>query len=79
MTQVLIEKISKGSLVKIEWLKAREVAAELRVSVGTLANWRYQGIGPKYTKLSEAPNAPVRYKRADLDAYFAQQERGAAA
>ncbi|MEW2082343.1 helix-turn-helix domain-containing protein [Streptomyces sp. NPDC005283] len=65
--------------MKIELLKAREVAAELRVSVGTLANWRYQGIGPRYTKLSAAPNAPVRYRRQDVDTYLALQERGAAA
>lgn len=70
MMQVPIEIISTGAVVKIEWLKASEVAAELRVSPGTLANWRHQGVGPRYTKLSSAANAPVRYRRADLDAYL---------
>ncbi|WP_236244525.1 AlpA family transcriptional regulator [Streptomyces sp. CC210A] len=65
--------------MKIEWLKASEVAAQLRVSTGTLSNWRSQGIGPNYTKLTPAQNAPVRYKKSDIDAYLAQQERGVAA
>ncbi|MDX3753992.1 helix-turn-helix domain-containing protein [Streptomyces sp. AK02-04a] len=65
--------------MEIEWLTPREVAAQLRVHIGTLANWRYQGAGPKYTKLSDAPNSPVRYKKADVDEYMRLMERGAAA
>jgi hypothetical protein len=65
--------------MKIQYLKASEVAAQLRVSTGTLANWRYMGIGPRYTKLSSAANAPVRYRQCDVDAYLSQQERGTAA
>jgi predicted site-specific integrase-resolvase len=64
--------------VKIEWIRPRELAEEIGVSVGTLANWRHQGIGPKYTKLSDSPNAPVRYKRSDVDTYLAGMEQGAA-
>jgi predicted site-specific integrase-resolvase len=63
--------------MEIEWLTPREVAAQLRVHIGTLANWRYMGLGPKYTKLSELPNSPVRYKQSDVDAYM--QRRAAAA
>lgn len=76
MMQVFIEKISTGVVVKIEWLTPREVATKLRVHPGTLANWRHQGVGPKYTKLSPAPNSPVRYRSDDVDSYM---QRGAAA
>ena len=62
-----------------DWLKPPEVASLLRVSVGTLANWRSQGIGPRYTKLSASTNAPVRYHQADIDAYMRQQNRAVAA
>lgn len=79
MMQVSIEKISTGVEMKSEWLKPYEVAAQLRVSVGTLANWRYQGIGPRYTKLSDSSNAPVRYRREVVDAYMRQMEQEAAA
>ncbi|MFJ1604177.1 helix-turn-helix domain-containing protein [Streptomyces sp. RLB3-6] len=79
MMQDLIEKISTGVVVEIEWLTPLEVAKQLRVHPGTLANWRYQGIGPRYTKLSDAANSPVRYRSDDVDAYMHQQERGVAA
>ncbi|MGW0764664.1 helix-turn-helix domain-containing protein [Streptomyces sp. NPDC002676] len=65
--------------MEIEWLTPREVAARLRVHVGTLANWRYQGVGPKYTKLTDAPSSPVRYRKTDVDEYMRLMERGAAA
>ncbi|OEJ57745.1 hypothetical protein BGM19_06960 [Streptomyces agglomeratus] len=65
--------------MKSEWLKPCEVAAQLRVSVGTLANWRYQGTGPRYIKLSDAPNAPVRYRRDAVDAYMHRTDQGVAA
>lgn len=61
-----------------EWLKPGEVAALLKVSVGTLANWRYQHVGPRYIKLTDAPNGPVRYRREDLDAYLGEQIGAAA-
>lgn len=62
-----------------ELLKPTEVADQMRVSTGTLANWRYRGVGPGYIKLSEAPNAPVRYRRAVIDAYMRLMEQGVAA
>ncbi|MCC0099436.1 helix-turn-helix domain-containing protein [Streptomyces flavotricini] len=60
-----------------ELLKAPEVADQLRVSVGTLANWRHQGIGPRYIKLS--PSGRVRYMRADVDAYLNRTQGDVAA
>ncbi|MFI1148716.1 helix-turn-helix domain-containing protein [Streptomyces sp. NPDC020817] len=80
MMQDFISKSSTGGEVDQHvWLTPREVAARLRVHPGTLANWRHQGIGPRYTKLSSAPSAPVRYRSDHIDEYLAGNEGGAAA
>ncbi|MCD9145782.1 helix-turn-helix transcriptional regulator [Streptomyces albireticuli] len=80
MMQAIIAKISTGVMMdKIEWLTSREVATQLRVHPGTLANWRHQGIGPRYTKLSTAPNSAVRYRSDHVESYLREQERRAAA
>ncbi|MFF0184905.1 helix-turn-helix domain-containing protein [Streptomyces sp. NPDC005244] len=55
------------------WLTPQEVAARLRVHPGTLANWRYQGVGPRYRKLTEAKNSPVRYALGDVEDYMARE------
>ena len=60
-----------------ELLTPLEVAAQLGVHPGTLANWRYMGLGPRYTKRSDHPNAAVRYRRSDVDAYARQTHRSA--
>ncbi|MFE9065041.1 helix-turn-helix transcriptional regulator [Streptomyces violaceusniger] len=65
--------------MKSDLLKPKEVAAVLRVSVGTLANWRHQGVGPRYLKLSPAVNAPVRYRDEDVTAYMRSGEQEVAA
>lgn len=41
-------------------LKPEEVAERLRTTVGTLANWRVRGHGPKYIKLGRKILYPVR-------------------
>ncbi|MFJ4879354.1 helix-turn-helix transcriptional regulator [Streptomyces sp. NPDC088745] len=65
--------------MKSDLLKPAEVASLLRVSVGTLANWRAKGVGPQFLKLSETPNAPVRYRRSVVEAYTRRGDQGAAA
>lgn len=60
-------------------LTPRELADELGVSLQTLANWRWSGVGPRYTKLGDGRTSPVRYRRADVDAWLAARESGAAA
>ena len=42
----------------------------LMVSKEWLADQRKYGYGPVYSKLGEAKNAPIRYEKADLDAYI---------
>jgi len=42
-----------------------EAAQLLGLSVSTLRNWRFAGVGPKYYKVGRA----VRYDRSDLRAF----------
>lgn len=46
-----------------------EVAAELRVSEPTVRWWRHVRTGPPSFKV----NGAVRYRRADVDAWLAEQ------
>lgn len=50
----------------VEWLTPGEVAAIVRRSASTLANWRYRGEGPVYT----AAGGRVLYARGDVDAWL---------
>lgn len=52
-----------------KFLTAGEVSARYggKISTRTLANWRNQGIGPKYTKLG----GKVMYRIADLESWEA--------
>jgi excisionase family DNA binding protein len=59
-------------------LKDHEAAGYLKVPVGTLANWRYQGKGPRFVKVGRH----VRYRRSDVEAWLegnARQSTAAAA
>ncbi|MFF9494243.1 helix-turn-helix transcriptional regulator [Streptomyces flaveolus] len=60
-------------------LTPRQLAEELEVSTHTLANWRWAGVGPRYTKLGDGRTARVRYRRTDVDAWLKARESGAAA
>ncbi|WP_374029804.1 helix-turn-helix transcriptional regulator [Bdellovibrio bacteriovorus] len=40
-----------------------------KVSVGTLANWRVAGKGPKFTKIGRE----ILYRRSDVEAYEESQ------
>jgi len=48
--------------------KALECLGGAVSSTGTLANWRYRGVGPKWIKIGRA----VLYRRADLNDYIAR-------
>ncbi|MGW3571658.1 helix-turn-helix transcriptional regulator [Streptomyces sp. NPDC000941] len=57
-------------------LTPRQLAHELGVSVGTLANWRWREEGPRYVKLGSGRSSPVRYRREDVDAWKARHVAG---
>ena len=50
-------------------IDTRQAAEALGMSPDTLALWRSKGEGPPFVKLGRA----VRYRRADLDAWVAEQ------
>jgi len=49
-----------------------ELAAYLKKSEGTLANWRSQGKGPRWTK----PGGSILYDWADVDEWLKSQPAG---
>jgi excisionase family DNA binding protein len=50
-----------------ELMTPEEVADLLKVSPGTLENWRYRGEGPPFVKLGNKRRSPVRYPRKGVD------------
>jgi hypothetical protein len=56
------------------WTPA-EVSAYYKIPIRTLHQWRYTGDGPRAAKIGRH----LRYRKADLDAYFDQQARNDAA
>ena len=50
-------------------LRPDEVADRLGIPPGTLANWRYQHLGPTYLKVGRH----VRYRADDVDAWLDRQ------
>jgi excisionase family DNA binding protein len=51
-------------------LTANELASELGVGTQTLAQWRWQGVGPAFIKVGRL----VRYRRTEVDAWLAANE-----
>jgi excisionase family DNA binding protein len=53
-----------------EMLTAAELAAELKVSRRTLARWRSEGSGPRWTRVGRSP----RYKWSDVTDWLRRRE-----
>ena len=54
-----------------ENLKTPEAADYLRLKPGTLDQWRWLGVGPRYARCGRR----IVYRKADLDAYLEQCSR----
>lgn len=50
-----------------------ELSAYLRTPKGTLRNWRYRKVGPKWLRLE---GGGIRYDWADVEAWAASQRQG---
>lgn len=48
-------------------LTAKEVAAQLSVTVNTLAIWRHRGKGPRWTTLG---TRIIRYRASDVESFI---------
>ena len=61
-----------------EYLRPGQAARELNVAVGTLQNWRYQGIGPKFIKhrrsIFYAVKDILEYKEANFRTFGSTTE-----
>ena len=59
----------------LQLLTPAEVAELLKISIGTLNNWRYAGRGPAWIDISDSPGGHkrVRYAVADIKEF---QQRG---
>jgi len=53
-------------------LTPNDVAEILGVSVGTLAQWRHRGHGPRFYSLT---GQAVRYRRSDVDEWVESRRR----
>lgn len=60
-----------------ELMTPDEVADLLKVSHGTLENWRYRGEGPPFVKLGSRRRSPVRYPRKGVDDWMFTAPGGA--
>jgi hypothetical protein len=54
-----------------ELLTPAEVSAYYKIPIRTLHQWRYQHTGPRAAKIGRH----LRYRKADLDAYFDEQTK----
>ena len=48
-----------------QFLDARQLADRWHLAVGTLSNWRSQGVGPRYTKIGRR----VVYPMAEVERF----------
>lgn len=55
------------TLHRASLLTPEQASEYLSIPVGTLANWRYRGEGPRYVK---AGGRLVRYRAVDLDSWL---------
>lgn len=65
-----------AALNPTDLLDETEASAYLNIAVQTLRNWRWRGIGPRFSKLGARA---VRYRRGDLDAFVEAGVTGKAA
>jgi len=49
-----------------ELMTTEEVAGILRLRPSTIGNWRKQGMGPPYIKVTSGRTSDVRYRRSEL-------------
>ena len=50
-----------------QMLTPQEVSQLIKISVGTLENWRLANKGPKFIKLGGTPRGHVRYRLQDVE------------
>lgn len=56
-----------------QMLTPKQVETEYGVAAKTLANYRWQGIGPSYTKTHPGKYGRVKYRRSTIEAWLNAQ------
>ncbi|MFF4270149.1 helix-turn-helix transcriptional regulator [Streptomyces sp. NPDC001536] len=51
-------------------LTPKQVQAQYGIAAKTLANYRWQGIGPKYVKTHPGQQGRVKYRRSAIDEWI---------
>ncbi|WP_374411947.1 helix-turn-helix transcriptional regulator [Novosphingobium colocasiae] len=69
----MIEAQASTPAVGSDILTTPEAADYLKFKKSTLDAWRVAGTGPKFARLGTGKAAPIRYRRADLDAWLESQ------
>ncbi len=57
-------------------LTTEEVARILRIDEVTLKRWRMDNRGPRWVKMGDAQNSPVRYARSEVTAFIQRRTEG---
>lgn len=57
----------------VKLLTNAEVADMLGIKPNTLEIWRNKGKGPKFKKMGDTPQAPIRYEEAEVLAWLEAQ------
>ena len=60
--------------VEQKWLTTDQVAERLGIPAGTLVRWRYEGKGPRWTRLGDRL---IRYYIHDVEQWEREQRYGA--
>ena len=67
------ERELENAAIPPDWLTEGQVAKEYPLSVKALQQWRHNGRGPAYHKLSNSKNGRVAYKREDIELFLAER------
>jgi hypothetical protein len=54
------------------WLTTSDLAKRWQMAEITIRHWRLKGSGPRWTKLGQSVNSPIRYRLADIERYEAE-------
>lgn len=60
-----------------EWLTPQEAADLARLTKQTLANHRWRGTGPQFTKLTPGRSGRIRYRRSAIERWLAGEQPAA--
>lgn len=70
LSELLTPAVRLESLRRKELLSSQEVEALYGLNSGTLRNWRYKGVGPKFSQIGQL----VFYKHQDLQNFIAAHQ-----